>query len=485
MDTSPVPSTRIGRFLQYGSLATGLGLGALSEGFKRLTRREPLPTREALLLTPENTERMVQKLARMRGAVLKLGQLLSFQQDLTGTAAIPPELQTVLARVQNAANYMPAGQLECVMSRNLSGAPGVGNPQTWKQDLFASFEDYPIAAASIGQVHGAVLLRGYDSVAIKVQYPGVADSIDSDLNNLQMLLNLFAGAKGAAAAATKKHLSKIIATARTELKWECDYLREAQAMERFRELLADDPSFVVPRVHHEVSTARVLTMQRMRGIELTKLLASPSSPDAPVDPARTLSQDERDWLGTKILELVLKEIAVFKYMQTDPNWANFLYNRADGTIELLDFGAARGYTDEFSSQYVNMLRAAVAGDRPLVLDHSRTLGYVTGDEAPGVLATHVDMQTLLVAPFTKQAHDRAVAAGDPAGRYDFKGHGDVTRRIMADVGHAWGANAAYAPPEESFGIQRKLSGVYMLCSKLEARVPAYQMFNEIVGGAVL
>ena len=120
---------------------------------------------------------------------------------------------------QDSADYMPASQRDAVIAADLG--------PNWREELFQDFEERPMAAASIGQVHGAVLKNG-KRVAVKVQYPGVADSISSDLNNLSLLLT--------ASRLLPKglYLDKTIANARTELAWECDYIREADAAKRFR-----------------------------------------------------------------------------------------------------------------------------------------------------------------------------------------------------------------------------------------------------------
>lgn len=442
MQSAKVPASRVGRILHYGSLATSLGLGALTEGVKRAIRDRKVASPDAsLLLTPDNIDRLVRKLSQMRGAVLKVGQLLSFQDP---GAALPAEVQTVLARVQNHANYMPRGQLEKTMAREFG--------RTWRTDLFSSFEDYPLAAASIGQVHSAVLLDAHTPVAVKIQYPGVAASIDADLRNLAL------GLAAARVVPEGLFLDKTIANARTELKWECDYLREAQALERFAELLRDDGAFAVPRVVHAASTQRVLTMERMWGTEITK---------------GRWDAGTRDWIATQILRLCLLELARFRFMQTDPNWSNFLYNDQTRRLELLDFGAARGYSDAFIRDYLGVLRAAVRRDRPAVERYSQRLGYLTGLESPAMRAAHVDSVLVLGEPFS----------GPQGSSFDF---GDAA--AGASVADRVRANASLMlqqrlapPPEETYGLHRKLSGVFLLCAKLGAKVPCRQLFDDIIG----
>lgn len=438
MESSAVPSSRMERLFHYGSLATGIGFGAISEGIRRMANSQDTSL-SSVVLSPANLERMVKKFSKMRGAVLKVGQLLSFQDS----KVLPPEIQQVLTRVQNNANYMPRGQLERVMTKNFS--------KTWRTDLFSSFEDYPIAAASIGQVHGAVLLADHSPVAVKVQYPGVAESIDSDLNNISLLLN-----------ASKwlpegLFLDKTIANARTELKWECDYLREAQAMERFTKLLENEPDFVVPRVVHSATTQRVLTMERMRGIQITK---------------GNWDQETKDWIATNIMKLCLLEIAKFKYMQTDPNWANFLYNPETHKLELLDFGAARGYDDKFIKNYLGVLRAAARRDREACRIYSLKLGYLTGLESQSMLDAHIDSILVLGEPFSKVFNpDQPV--------FDFANQ-TITNRVRANIGVMLKERLT-PPPEETYGLHRKLSGAFLLCAKLNAKVPCQKLFEDIIG----
>lgn len=437
MSQSEVPSTRLSRMFHYGSLAAGMGISAASSGLKHYaTGNKSAPSLKLLFLSPGNIERMARKFSKMRGAALKVGQMLSFQD----ASILPAEIQQVLLRVQNLAHYMPPAQLESVMRTELGA--------NWRKRLFASFEDVPFAAASIGQVHNAVT-EDLTPVVVKVQYPGVAKSIDSDLNNLLLLLT------ASSMLPAGLFLDKTIANARLELKWECDYLREAQNLVRFRELLKDDSAFEVPRVLHKMSGAHVLTMEKMRGTEIVK---------------GNWDQETKDWIATNIMRLCLIELKEFRFMQTDPNWANFLYNDETKKIELLDFGAAREFPDDFVKDYVEVLRGAVRKDRAAVEEYSKKLGYLTGLESPQMVRAHVDSVMVL---------GEAFAPAEDGKPFDFSDQ-TITDRVRDNIGLMLSERLA-PPPEETYSLHRKLSGVFLLCAKLGATVPCEKLFKDIVG----
>lgn len=427
---SKVPSSRFGRIWNYSGLAAGMFAGAVSESFSRVTGGGG---QGSLMLSPANMERLVSKLSKMRGAALKLGQMMSFQDS----KMLPAPIQEVLQRVQDRADYMPSWQRDRVLVTNLGSE--------WR-DLFEDFEEKPIAAASIGQVHRATLKNGA-KVAVKIQFPGVAESINSDLDNLGILL-----------AATKLlpkglYLNKTIDNARTELGWECDYEREAKCAERYRSLLAtEDDVFSVPKIYPEACGKQVLTMEFMDGVGVTRV--------------KSFTQEQRDWIGTQILRLCLREITEFRFMQTDPNWTNFLYNAEQDRLVLLDFGASREYPDEFITQYVQLLAAASRTDRERVRILSEELGYLTGHESKTMLDAHTASVLTLAEPFLESAPEV----------YDFRDQ-TITERVKAQIPVMIKERLA-PPPEETYSLHRKLSGAFLLCARLGSRVRCREMFEQ-------
>lgn len=436
---SRVPSSRLGRIWNYSGLAAGMLAGAVTESFSRVAGGGG---QGSLMLSPANMERLVTKLSKMRGAALKLGQMMSFQDS----KMLPAPIQEVLQRVQDRADYMPAWQRDRVLATNLG-------PE-WR-DLFEDFEEKPIAAASIGQVHRATLKSNGAKVAVKIQFPGVADSINSDLDNLGVLL-----------AATKLlpkglYLNKTIDNARTELGWECDYEREARCAQRYKDLLAaEDDVFLVPQIYPEASGKQVLTMEFMDGVGVTRI--------------KSFTQEQRDWIGTQILRLCLREITEFRFMQTDPNWTNFLYDAGRDRLVLLDFGASREYPARFVEQYVQLLAAASRADRGAVRELSEALGYLTGHESRAMLDAHVASVVTLAEPFLASAPEV----------YDFRDQ-TITERVKEQIPVMIRERLA-PPPEETYSLHRKLSGAFLLCARMGSRVRCRELFEDAVrkGGAV-
>ncbi|PHH62179.1 hypothetical protein CDD81_7373 [Ophiocordyceps australis] len=440
---SKVPSSRFGRLWNYGGLAAGMLGGAMSESVSRVFGGGG---QGSVLLSDGNMERLVSKLSRMRGAALKFGQMMSFQDS----KMLPAPLQEVLQRVQDRADYMPAWQRDGVLTSNLGSG--------WR-DLFSEFEETPMAAASIGQVHKAILRSNGRPVAVKIQFPGVAASIDSDLDNLSILLN--------ATSLLPKglYLDKTLENARLELGWECDYEREAACARRYKELLVrskeDRDTFAVPDIYSQASGKQVLTMDLMDGVGVTRV--------------KEYTQAQRDWVGTNILRLCLREIAQFHFMQTDPNWTNFLFQpQQEDTrkhrLALLDFGASREYPERFVRLYISLLRAAARADRDAVCTLSQELGYLTGHESRVMRDAHIDSILTLAEPFFTNA--------PPV--YDFKGQ-TITERVKALIPVMLRERLA-PPPEETYSLHRKLSGAFLLCARLGSRVPCRELFVGAVGG---
>ena len=423
-----IPSSRAARLGAFGRLAGGVASGMLGEGARRLARGER-PRMRDLVLTPGNVGRLADRLSHLRGAAMKLGQMISMDAgDL-----LPPELAAILAQLRSQAHRMPPEQLRRVLDSEWG--------PDWRR-RFARFNATPIAAASIGQVHRATLPDGRE-LAIKVQYPGVRESIDSDVDNVATLLRV------SGVLPRELDLAPLLTEAKRQLHEEADYEREAAQMTRFGDWLDGHADYVVPRPLPELTTARVLAMDFIDGIPIEALA------DAP--------QEQRDAAMRDLMALVLREMFEFGAMQTDPNFANYRFQPDTGRLVLLDFGAARDVDPATAQGYRSLLSAGLSDDRDAVREAARAAGFL-GEAA---VARH--------RPLVDRMIDIVVTEMNRPGPFDFGDRGFV--EVLREQGMEMAADRStwHIPPVETLFVQRKVSGTALLAARLEARVDVREL----------
>lgn len=428
-----VPSGRLSRIARFGNMATGVAGSMLLDGAKQLASGRR-PTVSDLLMTPANALRVTLQLGEMRGAAMKLGQLVSMD---TGDF-LPPELTDIFARLRADAQHMPPGQLNAVLTRHWGS--------DWR-DQFIRFDDKPIAAASIGQVHRAFTADRQD-VAIKVQYPGVRRSIDSDVDNVATLLRF------SSVLPNTLDISSLLAEAKRQLHEEADYAREGEYLKQFGMLLADDLNYIVPAYHPSLSGQNVLVMSYIEGVPIESLVSAP--------------QHERNRIMTLLIELVLRELFEFRLMQTDPNFANYQYDPVSKRVVLLDFGATRVLPETVVSQYRTLLNMGLAGDKDGVLAAVLDIGFMNAQTVE-VNAREIDRLV-----------EAAIDMLQQPGPFDFSRTDFVTD--MRDEGMTIAADRRnwHIPPSDPLFVQRKLGGIFLLASRLKAQVDVRSMLDRYI-----
>ena len=425
-----VPSSRLSRIGRLGSLAGRIAGNVVSQGAGQLLKGEK-PALSSLLLTPKNISNIADQLASMRGAAMKLGQLISMDAG----DFLPEELAVILGRLRDDADPMPKDQLIATLNQSWG--------EKWQDDLLY-FSFAPIAAASIGQVHKVITMDGR-MLAVKVQYPGVKKSIDSDVDNVATLIRL------TGLVPKSLDINPLLQEAKTQLHQEADYVREADMLNRYRALVEStdilckgNNAFVIPQTFAPLTTSTVLAMDFIEAQDLDALLNEP--------------QDVRDAVMTALMTLFFNEIFHFKLLQSDPNLANYRFKPDTKEIVLLDFGATRDVPDAISAQYQALLNSAAANDRAMMQQAAFRIGLI--DES------HSQTQVDAVINIGMEACEAIRCEG----AYDF-GQSDLIARLHEKgMALTMEHNFWHTPPVDALFIHRKLGGLFLLAKRLKAKV---------------
>ncbi|MEW9797815.1 ABC1 kinase family protein [Alteromonas sp. CYL-A6] len=418
-----VPSGRLVRAGRLGAMAGRVATSMLTEGAGQWLKGKR-PSWSSLLLTPANLSRITEQLATMRGAAMKLGQLISMDSG----DFLPEELSTILGRLREDAHPMPREQLQAV----LDDAWGAG----W-QDNLLYFSFAPIAAASIGQVHKAITMDG-ETLAIKVQYPGVRDSISSDVDNVATLIRLSGLVPG------RVDLAPLLGEAKTQLEQEADYLREAAMLRRYQALIDDEPSLVMPDVYDTLTTDTVLAMRFLKS--------------EPLDVLQGLPQADRDSLMSTLMRLFFKEVFDAGLIQSDPNLANYRLDTENTRIALLDFGATRELSNTISNGYRELLNAAATSDRERMRSAALAIGLIHDEHSEAQQEAVLDIGMLACESIRQE------------GVYDFGQSTLISRLQPMGMALTFDLDFWHTPPADALFIHRKLGGLFLLAKRFRARI---------------
>ena len=367
--TAPLARGRAKRALRVGELATSVGSAYLWEALKSPFRSAD-KQKQALLDTHIRTAlRIVESSKELKGAFMKLVQMLSMRDDM-----LPAEALSVLSVVQSQVPPMDYAEIRAQVKRELGKPP---------EQLFRAFDEEAFAAASLGQVHRAELRDGSE-VVVKVQYPGVDETVEQDLSNVKALLQVLTRI-GRDVMQQKIDNREVYQELEERLHEELDYVNEAKNIALFQKMFRDDPEVLIPRVYPEYCSRRVLTMSRLDGYPLADILKP------------GVDQELKDWLALKYFRVTWRQIFEFGTLHTDPHPGNYLVT-FHPKLAILDFGSIRIFPEDIREAYHGLAAALLRDDARAMKRHLVRLGFLDArdDVAPMVRILRLIFEPLLV-----------------------------------------------------------------------------------------
>jgi predicted unusual protein kinase regulating ubiquinone biosynthesis (AarF/ABC1/UbiB family) len=425
---------RAKRALQVGSLTTSVGSSYLWHALKRPFQSVTTKDQELFDLHLKNAMRIVERSRELRGAFMKLVQMLSMRDDI-----FPVEALNILSVVQSSVPPMDYDLIREQIKRELGKYP---------EQLFKSFEPEAFAAASLGQVHKATL-KNNRVVVVKVQYPGIDETVEQDLKNIKALLQVFT-TMTRDVLRQRFDASEIYLEMEERLHEELDYVNEANNLALFHRLFSDDEEVIVPRVYPDFSSRRVLTMEYIEGYKLQDMFSA------------GIDQSLKDWIAIKYFQMVWRQILEFGILHTDPHPGNYLITYHP-KIVMLDFGSVRVFPEEIRLGYLQLAKAILARNEQAMAECFVVLGYMNPGEDPAPL---VKIMYLIFEPVLE---DRVY---DP---HDFDSVGKTVE--ITNIGIE---NRVFNAPGHRLFLVRALWGLDSYIHQFRTITNWHQVFRECV-----
>jgi predicted unusual protein kinase regulating ubiquinone biosynthesis (AarF/ABC1/UbiB family) len=405
---------RLERLMTVGTTSARVGSSYLWSALKRPFQTEEKHESELLDTHLRNALRIVESSKELRGAFMKMTQLLSMRDDL-----FPTEALDVLSVVQSSVPPMDWPLMRKRIEAELGGPP---------EKLFASFDHEAFAAASLGQVHRARLASG-EEVVVKVQYPGVEKTVKSDLQNAKALINALKLVARDVMRNRDMDYRGVYEELRERMHEELDYEGEAANIDLFQKLFADDGEIVIPRVVHERSTKRVITLGYIDGYKIRDILAP------------GVDQSLKDWVMLKMYDITWQQLLQFGIVHVDPHPGNYLVTHHP-KLGILDFGCIRILSPELREAYRDLNRAILEDDHELMQGALVRLDFLNpGDDYRPMrdILRHLFEPLLIDAPVDPRSYnsvERATVAlrtGLRAGYWKAPPHRVFLDRVMIGI----------------------------------------------------
>ncbi|MEE2729331.1 MAG: AarF/ABC1/UbiB kinase family protein [Pseudomonadota bacterium] len=423
------------RFLKLAGMSANIAKNVASHKVKGLFRDEDTHTQSQEQLYSDIGKQIAQTLGEMKGAVMKVGQIASQVKDM-----LPDEVASALEVLQKESPPMPYAMIRRQLIKALGDTP---------ENLFAHFDETPFAAASIGQVHRALTKEGEECV-VKIQYPGVKESCDSDLKHLKRALKL-AGLVKVSADVIDQTFEEI----RRMLYEELDYVHEAENLKLFRDYYQDHPYIVMPELIESLSAETVLTLTYVPGDSLQQV----KQPQ--------YSQDTINLIGYRIFETFGRQIYDLHAVHSDPHPGNFAF-RPDGSIILYDFGAVKRIPEATIDKLRQLVADAIAGKVETLDSHLMAIGVrQQGGKQPDV-EFYSEWMDIVMTPFKDYTP------------YDFS-ESNLHRRVMGKLKRdGLKYIGSFQPSPETMHVDRVISGHYWTMVDLGVKVSFRPLVDEIV-----
>jgi aarF domain-containing kinase len=429
---SKIPTSLLKRGSKLIGLASKVALEEVSSRLKTWENEK-----EKLLSKIELTQDIVKTLSELKGASMKLGQLLSL--DLGDY--LPPELVKILGDLHQKSSFLPFETINNILKQELGE----------KYQHLTNISQIPIAAASIGQVHKATL--GDKEIVIKIQYPGIAESIPSDMRILEIILKqlLIITRK------TKTDLSPVLEEIKEVLLREVDYKNEIQMHQRYRKAF-QKKEFIIPEPFHEYSSGKILSQEFIEGLSITDWIKQ--SP----------SYEDRHRIADLLVKLYLEEIFIHHIVQTDPNPGNFLMT-PDNQMVLIDFGAVKEYDTSFVEGYRKILIASHEKDANMILSESYKVNFIDERESNEAKQIYLEMMDYLSEPFRTESF------------FDFSDKDFFTQ--SRDLSIKMSMKCRYSPPpKDLIFLHRKLAGIFIFLKKLDVKIRLKDYWHYVEGASI-
>lgn len=390
----------------------------------------------------EQAEFLADELGRLKGSVMKVGQMLS----VYGQYFMPPEVIEVLRSLQDDSPPVAWEELEPELRKRL------GTKRMAELDI----DPEPLAAASLGQVHRARRKSDGRELCVKIQYPKLAEAIDSDIRTLTRIVRV------ARIVPKGVELTAVMEEVREMIYREVDYSHEARMTREFRDHLADDNRYVVPEIFEEYCTENVL----VTSFEAAEHVQS--------ERVQALDQPRRNKLALNALELFFNEFFDWGLVQTDPHFGNYkirLNDDGEDQMVLLDFGATREFAPRFLGAYHDVVGGAFESDADRLIQGAFDMGLLRENSPKSVKDAFAEVGFLMIEPFSEHPPEELLTS---QGEYCW-GQSDLPWRVSKAVSRAAISRWFRIPPREIVFLHRRLGGVFVMLAVLDAEINARPM----------